>query len=239
MALSYKTLNGGTQVTTLNSERVMLTDANGNQLYINKADLAASITPYVSAAKDDAWIVYLDSSNNRILVPWTEWDSSRTDAVGVAIMEGGRRLIIAPDESNLYWGSVSGVGGAITTTSKDVADQDYAGKSNTAAIIASSSFTGDGAGYAPGYCNFYAKGALGAGAWWMPSLGELGMIYSKYNAINAALAKIGGTSLTRSNYWSSTELSSASAWGLYFSSGSRWYGSKATGQFHGRPVTAF
>lgn len=223
-------------------QKVQLSDVIGNANSLNalkNAGLAEVLEPDMKSAKDMAWIVYLDSSNNRLLAPWTEWDSSRTDAVGVAIMEGGRRLIIAPDESSLYWSSISGVGGAITSASKDVTDMDYAGKSNTAAIIASSAFSGDGAGYAPGYCNSYAKGALGAGTWWLPSLGELGMIYSKYNAINAALAKIGGTSLARSYYWSSTEYSSGNAWFLGFGNGLRGYDSKAANQFRVRPVTAF
>ena len=81
-------------------QKIQLSDVIGNANSLNalkNAGLAEVLEPDMKSAKDMAWIVYLDSSNNRVLAPWTEWDSSRTDAVGVAIMEGGRRLIIAPD----------------------------------------------------------------------------------------------------------------------------------------------
>lgn len=104
-------------------------------------------------------------------------------------MSGGRRLLIAPHESSLYWSSVAGSGGAVTTTVKTTADVDYAGQSNTSKIVASAAFAGDGEGYAPGYCAAYSNGGVTAGSWWLPSLGELGMIYEKYDAINAALKK--------------------------------------------------
>ena len=175
-----------------------------------------------------------------ILVPWEQWTTSRTDAVGVAIMSGGRRLLIAPHESSLYWSSAAGSGGAVTTTVKAVADVDYAGQSNTSKIVASAAFAGDGEGYAPGYCTAYSNGGVDTGSWWLPSLGELGMIYEKYDAINAALEKISGaTQLSRAAYWSSTEYSATDAWVLYFSNGIRWYSTKTTSKYRVRPVTAF
>lgn len=164
-------------------------DASGNPVLISKASLGSVVAPSVTATKGEVWIVYLDSNKNKILVPWEQWTTSRTDAVGVAIMSGGRRLLIAPHESSLYWSSVAGSGGAVTTTVKTTADVDYAGQSNTSKIVASAAFAGDGEGYAPGYCAAYSNGGVTAGSWWLPSLGELGMIYEKYDAINAALKK--------------------------------------------------
>lgn len=164
-------------------------DASGNPVLISKASLGSVVAPSVTATKGEVWIVYLDSNKNKILVPWEQWTTSRTDAVGVAIMSGGRRLLIAPHESSLYWSSVAGSGGAVTTTVKTTADVDYAGQSNTSKIVASVAFAGDGEGYAPGYCAAYSNGGVTAGSWWLPSLGELGMIYEKYDAINAALKK--------------------------------------------------
>lgn len=43
----------------------------------------------------------------------------------------------------------------------------------------------------------------------------------------------------RSNYWSSTENSSANAWNLNFNNGNRWNNSKASGQYRVRAVSAF
>lgn len=215
-------------------------DAGGNTVLIGKSNLAADIANYIPSTKGEVWIVYLDSNKNNILVPWEQWTTSRTDAAGVAIMSGGRRLLIAPHESSLYWSSVAGSGGAVTTTVRATADVDYAGQSNTSKIVTSAAFAGDGEGYAPGYCAAYSNGGVAAGSWWMPSLGELGMIYEKYDAINAALKKISGaTQLSRIVYWSSTEYSATSAWNMNFGSGYRGRNDKTTGEFLVRPVTAF
>lgn len=211
--------------------------ADGSQGKMNKKDMLSLLIP--DATKDDAWIVYIDSSNNRICVPWAEWNPSRTDGVGVAIMVGGRRLMVAPDEAVLYWSSVTGEGGAVTSNTKELADMDYAGRSNTAAIVASTAFKNDGPAYAPRYCTSYSKGKMSAGYWWLPSSGELGMIYSRFNAINAAMVMIGGTPLTKAAYWSSTEQSTTHAWYVAFSNGIRWYDMINTNQNHVRPVSIF
>ena len=97
------------QINSISDEYIMLMDANGNPLKIAKTDLANALAPYVPATKSEVWIVYLDSSKNRVLVPWEEWSISQTDAVGVAIMSGGRRLLIAPHEPTLYWSSTVGL----------------------------------------------------------------------------------------------------------------------------------
>lgn len=223
-----------------NVTHVVGIDTDGNSVLIDKSNLAADIASYIPATKGEVWIVYLDSDKNRILVPWEQWTTSRTDAAGVAIMSGGRRLLIAPHESSLYWSSVAGSGGAVTTTVKTTADVDYAGQSNTSKIVASAAFAGDGDGYAPGYCAAYSNGGVAAGSWWLPSLGELGLIYEKYDAINAALEKISGaTRLSRITYWSSTEHSNTAAWILNFSNGFRGYNAKTIYEYRVRPVTSF
>ena len=94
-----------------NVTHVVGIDTDGNSVLIDKSNLAADIASYIPATKGEVWIVYLDSDKNRILVPWEQWTTSRTDAAGVAIMSGGRRLLIAPHESSLYWSSVAGSGG--------------------------------------------------------------------------------------------------------------------------------
>lgn len=223
-----------------NVTHVVGIDTDGNSVLIGKSNLATDIASYIPTTKGEVWIVYLDSSKNKVLVPWEEWSTSRTDAVGVAIMSGGIRLLIAPHESTLYWSSAVGSGGAVTTTVKAVADVDYAGQSNTSKIVASDAFAGDGDGYAPGYCAAYSNGGVTAGSWWLPSLGELGLMYEKFDAINAALAKINGaTLLRRSPYHSSTEYSASSAWGMFFNSGYRAPNTKVAGSGRVRPVTSF
>lgn len=213
---------------------------DGNTVLINTNSLATNIASYIPSTMGEVWIVYLDSDKNKILIPWEQWSISRTDAVGVAIISSGRRLLIAPHESSLPWSSVTGSGGAVTSISKASADTDYTGENNTSKIIASAAFAGDGEGYAPGYCAAYSNGGLVAGSWWLPSLGELGLIYEKFSAINAALAKISGaTKLGRGPYHSSTEYSVKYSWTLFFQSGFRASSIKTTAKYRVRPVTSF
>ena len=124
-------LNESAQINSISDEYIILMDANGNPLKIAKTDLANALAPSAPATKGEVWIVYLDSDKNKILIPWEQWSTSRTDAVGVAIMSGGKRLLIAPHESSLPWSSDVGSGGAVTATVKATADNDYAGQSNT------------------------------------------------------------------------------------------------------------
>ena len=187
--------------------------------------------------KDEVRIAYFDLNNNLVTADWT---SSVSNPVGVAVIDGGRRLIIAMDQLvGKNWGSASGSGGATTTTNKNTADQDFDGQGNTSKIMASSTYKNDSTDYAVSYCHHYSKGNHGAGKWWLPSLGELGIIFKYFEPINNALAKIGGTPLDRDTYWSSTEASASNAWNLNMSNGGRWYFSKATNQDRVRPVSAF
>ena len=76
--------------------------------------------------------------------------------------------------------------------------------------------------------------------WYIPSLGELYRIFINLKEINAALEFIGETPLYRGYYWTSTEFSATSAWGLSLSVGStgHWY-AKASNTFRVRAVSAF
>ena len=210
------------------------------QAGLTESTLGPALAPYIPATMAAVHVAYRDSYNSLASTPWNQWSTSRDDAEGVVVMEGTQRIMVAIDEANLYWGSKQGSGGATTTTSKNTADLDFDGKENTAAIVASAAFKDDGAGYAPGYCYAYSKGLTKAGSWWLPSLGQLGMIWKHFEAINAALDRIqGATKLTRSYYWSSTEYSSSSAWYLSVYTGGRWNTAKADAQRRARPVAAF
>ena len=69
--------------------------------------------------------------------------------------------------------------------------------------------------YAPGYCLNSKDGGFLAGRWWLPSGKEwMASIYINKTAINAGLEKAGGTALTESDYWTSTENGSTTAWTL-------------------------
>jgi len=180
---------------------------------------------------------------------WTAQQTAGEIADGVVVVEGGRLLVVAPTESptKLYWSSAAVAGGGFTTTDRVAACNDWTGKTSTAAQIAASTAGAitNTASYAPGFCNLYSRTnangqGLTAGKWWLPSIGELMMIYANFNKINYALSLITGAELlVRDAYWSSSELSSTYAWTLGLSYCGMGNGTKAAGQCRVRAVSAF
>ena len=74
---------------------------------------------------------------------------------------------------------------------------------------------------------------------YIPSVGELYLIYLHKKTLNKALEEVGGEPIASDWYWTSTELSASVAWLLDLSHGSMGYGTKSTGTFRVRPVSAF
>ena len=74
---------------------------------------------------------------------------------------------------------------------------------------------------------------------YIPSLGELYFMLAHFTRINAALEAVGGEPLCNDWYWSSTQYSTATAWGLYLSDGIANRYAKAANQNRVRPVSAF
>ena len=74
---------------------------------------------------------------------------------------------------------------------------------------------------------------------YIPSLGELYLIYLHKYKINYALGYVHGKQIADEWYWSSTESSANGAWGLYLGDGGQGNVSKASGQNRVRPVSAF
>lgn len=74
---------------------------------------------------------------------------------------------------------------------------------------------------------------------YIPSLGELYLIYLYKYEINEALSYVYGKQIADDWYWSSTERSAQLAWNLYFTSGGRYNLGKSSGQCRVRPVSAF
>lgn len=218
---------------------------------------------------DGVFVMYHRNSDDwPLAVRVSDWPSLQSGgqiADGVLLVEGGKHVVIAPTEAStdLPWsskptkvtgsdGSTSSKGdgvnisGVTTTGDRLVAFADFTGKANTDAIIKASSTTNitNTEAYAPGFCNKYSranangKGLL-AGKWWLPSLGELAMIWANFDKINYALSKINGaTQLRKTLYWSSTQNSADNAWKLPLADG------LVNGRFKfnlcgARPVSAF
>ena len=174
---------------------------------------------------------------------WQSYQNSGEIADGVLVSEGGRNIVVAPTDANLYWSSAAVSGGGTTTSDRLTALDDFNGKNNTAAQITHTECQGDN--YAPGFCSLYSRTnangkGLTAGKWWLPSLGELMLIYSNMRKINHCLSLIAGaTQFPESAHWSSTERSSTHAWFLNFSYGYLGWYTKVSYQYRVRPVSAF
>ena len=250
MAKQTKTFGSVTTVSTINSTQFFpLTDANGNITKVSLANLKAALLDGIDldAINDGIFIMYHSKSDDYPVAvkphKWTSLQNSGEIADGVLVVEGGRMLVVAPTESTLFWSSAAVSAGGKTTTNRLTALDDWEGEDSTATQITHSECSG--ASYAPGFCHAYSRAnangkGLTAGRWWLPSIGQLMMIYANMRKINHALSLINGaTQLVETWYWSSTEYSATYAWRLYLSNGIMTNGTKATYQGRVRPVSAF
>lgn len=252
-----KKLSGQETVTTINNDQKFpVTDANGKVTLISLANLKTALLAgmNLNGLYDGIFIMYHRKSDDYPLMvkphKWTSLQNSGEIADGVVVVEGGKILVVAPTESTskLTWSSAVISGGGTTTTDRVTAMNDWSGKASTAAIIKASKADAvtNTAQYAPGYCNLYSRvnannKGLTAGKWWLPSLGEMMMIYANMTKINYALSLItGARQLVEDWYWTSTERSAANAWYLNLDDGytSGWY-AKTSGTIRVRAVSAF
>lgn len=252
MAKQTKKSTSFPAVTTINGESAVLTDSNGLWKKITLANLRQAIlgTPNLNAMYSGVFIMSHRKSDNIILAwkpeDWTAQQNAGEIADGVLIVDGGRKLVIAPNEADsngLYWSSSNASGGAYTTSNRLLAQEDYAGKANTTAIL--NAFPNDGTSYAAKFCASYSRAnangyGILAGSWWLPSLGELFLIWANFHKINYALSLItGADQLPAAAYWSSTEYSATGAWYLNFNNGTQTVYTKSTYRSRVRPVSAF
>lgn len=250
MAKKTKTLGTVTTVTSMNtSQYIPLTDGSGNVTKITLANLKASLLGglNLNAMNDGVFIMFHRKSDDYPLAvkpdKWASYQNSGEIAEGVLVVEGGKMLVVAPTEATLYWSSAAVSAGGKTTSDRLTALDDWAGKTSTAAQITHNECKTES--YAPGFCASYSRTnangkGLTAGRWWLPSLGELMMIYANMRKINYALSLINGaTQLAETAYWSSTEYSATTAWYLSLGNGNAGGSTKAASQMRVRPVSAF
>lgn len=252
-----KKLSAQTTTTTVAAgEKFAKVDANGKVTLIDLANLKAALLGGLNLNNmvEGVFIMYHRKSDDfpHMVKPhkWTALQNAGEIADGVVVVEGGKVLVVAPteaDSAGLLWSSAAVSGGATTTGDRVTAMNDWNGKANTASIISKSTSAAvtNTAAYAPGFCNLYsrvnANGAgLTAGKWWLPSVGEMMMIYANMTKINYCLSLINGaTQLAEAWYWTSTEPSAADAWFLGLGNGSLGWIPKASNKHRVRPVSAF
>lgn len=195
----------------------------------------------VQATFDNIFIAVTRLNDNfPLYIKPSEWNSYKSTSnyhcAGVAVLDGGKGIVVAKDEFNgtKAWGDSEHsalVGTAVT--SRSVALADMTGLARTAAIAANSNYSSTD--YPAAWCHAYEQAGEAseglayslrkAGAWWLPSSGELWMIYCNFHKINQVLTLIEndqrGTTmqLSATAYWSSMERSATDAWLLRFNGG--------------------
>ena len=245
-----KKVSAATPVTTVNStDKILMADANGKLIPISLANLKAALNGGVdqNVQMDGVFIMTHRKSDDYPIMykphKWTAQQSAGEVADGVVIVEGGKILVVAPTDEAMKWSSAAVSGGGTTTSDRVTAMNDWNGKTNTAAQITHAECSSNA--YAPGFCHQYSRvnangKGLTAGKWWLPSLGEMMMIYANMTKINYALSLISGaTPLQETAYWTSTEYSATNAWFLSLSYGYANGYTKASYTLRVRPVSAF
>ena len=220
------------------TSRIPLLDASGNPIGSDTPDNLFKKQPLFTA---NVGVAVYESDYLRFRQP-DEALSKASIAVGVWIQEGGKLIVVAKDQQESTKWATSNATGGTTAKGREAAIADMDGRANTSTIITT---LGDNAPAAK-FCHEYypsnvdaANAFVGAGRWWLPSAGELWMIWSHFLEVNRILAQIGGTALNRSQwYWSSTESYDTGAWFLASGSGIFDYGGKGN-EYSVRPVSAF
>lgn len=188
--------------------------------------------------------IYIVTADGKL----TDYNSADVTALGVVLVAGGHKFMIAKSDATdgtnmtLYWtktisnlslinydnadgtNNQGRLGEELSndfTTWTAGALSDFNGVTNTAIIAAASSDTRDMCTVLKTFntSNSYND-------WYVPTCGQLALMYLNMTEINAALEKIGGTVLVPGNYWSSSQFSSNNAWIVRFNEGLVDYGLK-------------
>ena len=165
------------------------------------------------------------------------WNSENNNGVvGVLVVEDEHRIVVALEDApeDLHWSEKRGLINQPVDELED-AESDFNGEEHCIGLN-SPDFP---AAY---YCKTYNKGGR---SWYLPSYGELWMIYSHFDEIQNALSIVGGQKLITTwdeggpVYWSSTERSATVAWGLNLDVGDIGWYYKISARCKVRPVSKF
>ena len=222
--------------------RVPLLDASGNPVGSNTVENIAKIMGD-SAFTGSVFVATRESDGYPRFRQPNQAASYASTAVGAAVFEAGRLIIVAKNQQeSTKWATSSVSGGNTVISGREAAMLDFSGRSNTSTIITT---LGDNAPAAK-YCHDYYPSNVaadepnfGAGHWWLPSAGELWTMWSHLREINRVLDAIGGTALNEGQwYWSSTEKSATNAWFMIFDDGRFYnYNNNKTNGGSVRPVS--
>ena len=167
------------------------------------------------------------------------WNPKNNNGVvGILLVEDDHKIVVATEDApnKLYWSKKCKLNNE-PICAQDEAASDFNGEYYCQNLKDSVCFTDCFAVY---YCKTYNKGNRN---WYLPSSGELWMIYNHLEEIQNALETVGGqkfaTEWNDGVYWSSTERNYLSAWSLHLSNGNLNCIGKYLKEFHVRPVSKF
>lgn len=224
--------------------RVPLLDASGNPIGSNTLQNVGKLMEQACPTIGNVMVVTNEDSYTRFWPADRALESSIASiAVGAGIIENGRTLIIAKDVTTAKWATSDVTGGTTAISDSRAAIADFDGRAKTTTILTT---LGDNATAAK-FCNEYypsnvtsSDENMGAGRWWLPSLGEVAMMWAHVRQLNFVLNAIGGTQIPVGGgwMWSSTARSATAAWALNFNNGRFSYSNTTDGAIV-RPVSAF
>ena len=165
------------------------------------------------------------------------WNPKNNDGVvGILLIEDDHKIVVALEDSpeNLTWSKKRGL---INQPVEEIEDDesDFNGEMYCRRL----DFPDFPAAY---YCKTYNKGGRN---WYLPSSGELWLIYNHLEEIQNALSIVGGQKFVTTwaegvpVYWSSTENSATLAWYLNLLDGILYWGNKVSGSLKVHPVSEF
>lgn len=166
--------------------------------------------PHGSIPTDGVYILVEEESKYVLVLP--EEFSSDCEAIGVAVIEGNKSLLVALkdfDRAQLIEEDKIKLDG-LFYDSIESAYRDFNGRGNTRMLMEKGS-------PAAKLCADCCKNSLTY--WWLPSVGEFDLMYRNRTAIDKCLKVCGQEMRLDDWYWTSTPFSSCSAWVFYWSSG--------------------
>lgn len=164
-----------------------------------------------------------------------EWNTNDNGGVvGILVVYNEHKIVVATEDApdNLRWSEKSRLINQPVEKLGD-AKSDFNGEYYCQKL----NFPDFSAAY---YCNTYNKGGRN---WYLPSSGELRLIYRHLGEIQKALLIVGGQQFLTTwdkdvpVYWSSTEYSAPYAWNLDLSSGGYGWYTKVNSSCKVRPIS--
>ena len=153
---------------------------------------------------------------------WGEYDTDQSDIPNYTNAHSSSGWGYIPDEDGNYGGDPK-IPGDLSTWVGNYALADWEGKANSEVLKKVTSGGGSNTSNATigQVLNTFlaSSDAKGYEEWYIPSCGQLALMYRNMNKINTALADIGGQMLASDIYWASSEDSSKKGWYVNFNGG--------------------